>query len=54
MNTQKSIYWIANGLLSLMILAAFSRWQIQDGNIAASIVALVLLMISYNLKNKVR
>ena len=51
---QKLVEWAYAGLFFELLLAAFSHWQAQDGEIAASLVALVLLMISYNLKNKVR
>ena len=51
---QKLVEWAYAGLFFEFLLAAFSHWQAQDGEIAASLVALVLLMISYNLKNKVR
>ena len=51
---QKLVEWAYAGLFFEFLLAAFSHWQGQDGDIAASIVALVLLMVSYNLKNKVQ
>jgi len=51
---QKLVEWAYAGLFFEFLLAAFSHWQAQDGDIAASIVALVLLMVSYNLKNKVQ
>lgn len=51
---QKLVEWAYAGLFFEFLLAAFSHWQGQDGDIAASIAALVLLMISYNLKNKLR
>ena len=68
MNTQKIIYWIATDLLSLMILGSVALYFVQTEEIAKVFkllgypthliipiaVALVLLMISYNLKNKVR
>ena len=51
---QKLVEWAYAGLFFELLLAAFSLWQVQDGEIAASLVALVLLMTSYNLKNKAR
>tara|TARA_B110000046_G_scaffold125473_1_gene131965 strand:- start:406 stop:759 length:354 start_codon:yes stop_codon:yes gene_type:complete len=51
---QKLVEWAYAGLFFEFLLATFSHWQAQDGDIAASIAALVLLRVSYNLKNKVR
>ena len=51
---QKLVEWAYAGLFFEFLLAAFFHWQGQDGDIAASIAALVLLMVSYNLKNKLR
>lgn len=51
---KKLVEWAYAGLFFDFLLAAHSHWQAQEGEVTASIVALVLLMISYNLKNKVR
>lgn len=51
---KKLVEWAYAGLFFDFLLAAHSHWQAQEGEVTASIVALVLLMTSYNLKNKVR